>query len=75
VIAKLPVKVWDHTQLVRWANTLKVNTTALAIALKENELIDEKAFEYLKQASISSSIKVDPQLEGLTSLITTSYRA
>lgn len=67
VIAKLPVKAWDHTELVRWANTLKVNTTALAIALKENELIDEEAFDHLRQASIDSSIKVDPELEGLTS--------
>lgn len=66
VITKLPVNNWNHVELVRWANKLKVNTTALAIALKENKLVDEAAFNQLRQVSISASAKADPELEGLT---------
>jgi len=66
VISKLPVSNWTHVELARWANKLKVNTTALAIALKENKLIDEASFKQLRQVSISASAKADPELEGLT---------
>jgi Zn-dependent peptidase ImmA (M78 family)/transcriptional regulator with XRE-family HTH domain len=66
VISKLPVSNWNHVEVVRWANKLKVNTTALAIALKENRLVNEADFNQLKQVSISATIKADPELDGLT---------
>ncbi|MGB7598868.1 MAG: XRE family transcriptional regulator [Candidatus Sulfotelmatobacter sp.] len=67
VILKLPVSAWDRANMVRWADKLRVNTTALAIALKENAVIDMATFEYLKRVSISPEQKVDPELVGLTS--------
>ncbi len=66
IITKLPVENWDQVELVRWANKLKVNTTALAIALKENELIGEAEFDQLRRVSISAAAKADPELDGLT---------
>lgn len=66
VITELPVDNWNHVELVRWANRLKVNTTALAIALKENKIVDEAEFNQLRQVSISASAKADPELDGLS---------
>ena len=66
VILKLPVTSWDRTEIVRWASKLHVNTTALAIALKENNLIDKAAFDHLRRVGIRCrEEKVDPELAGL----------
>lgn len=65
VILKLPVTSWDRTEIVRWASKLHVNTTALAIALKENNLIDKAAFDHLRRVGIRREEKVDPELAGL----------
>lgn len=67
VLQELPVKSWNQTEIVRWADKLKVNATVLAIALKENKIINETTFGHLKGAKIRVGAKTDPELAGLSS--------
>jgi Zn-dependent peptidase ImmA (M78 family) len=65
VVRGLPVKQWDPTEAVRWANQFKVSTTALAISLKEADLIDESTARRLQGVRVPAESKVDPELNGM----------
>ena len=58
---------WDADKGLKWANKLKVSTTALAFALKEHNLIDNKTVETLKSVKVPKEAKNDPELSGALS--------
>src|SRR5258708_1382725 len=66
VLTNLPEHRWNQENLVRWANALKVSAIALAIGLKESQLIDEDAFASLSGVRVPREVKSDPELAGLT---------
>jgi Zn-dependent peptidase ImmA (M78 family) len=53
---------WDIDKAVDWANRLKVSTEALAIALKNAELISQSIEAKIKSVRVHSDIKIDPEL-------------
>ncbi len=65
-ITQIPVQTWNQTEIVKWANQLKVSTHALAIALKEFDLIDEWVVDDLRQARVPAHQKLDPELANLS---------
>lgn len=42
VVRGIPTKQWDTAEALRWENRFKVSTAALAIFLKEADLIDDR---------------------------------
>jgi Zn-dependent peptidase ImmA (M78 family) len=53
---------WDIDKAVDWANKLKVSTEALAIALKNADLISQPVETKIKSVRVPSDIKIDPEL-------------
>jgi Zn-dependent peptidase ImmA (M78 family) len=66
VSAALPVTEWTHDAIIDWASHFKVSTKALAIALKEAGVVDEKTAANLMQVSVPAERKVDPELVNLS---------
>ena len=64
-ITQIPVQTWNQAEIVRWASQLKVSTHALAIALKEFGIIDDRAVVELRQARVPAYQKIDPELANL----------
>jgi Zn-dependent peptidase ImmA (M78 family) len=65
LIEQIPVSVWNQVEIVRWASQFKVSTSALAIALKEVGVIDERLANRLRQVRVPAHEKVDPELANL----------
>jgi Zn-dependent peptidase ImmA (M78 family) len=65
ITRNLPVRQWNHAEIVKWASHFKVSTYALAIALKEAKVIDDKAVKELRRARVPAQQKVDPELATL----------
>jgi len=54
---------WDRAKALHWAQALRVNTEALAIALVDARLIDQStAEEHIKAVRVPRDIKEDPEL-------------
>ncbi|TGU71179.1 ImmA/IrrE family metallo-endopeptidase [Geomonas terrae] len=58
---------WSSEKVVDFASRLRVSASALAIALENNGLIDERTTEFIKSVRIPAELKLDPELEGLES--------
>lgn len=67
VVRGIPVKQWDGAAALRWANQFKVSTAALAISLKEADLIDESTARRLQGVRVPAESKIDPELSGMQS--------
>jgi Zn-dependent peptidase ImmA (M78 family) len=65
IAQQIPVRQWNHLEIVRWASNFKVSTTMLSIALKEAKVIDENTAKGLRQAKVPTHEKVDPELANL----------
>jgi len=62
-LAKLPAPAqWTDTDALRWANELRVSCVALAIALREAELINDAAFNRISRMRVPRETKIDPEL-------------
>lgn len=62
-LAKLPAPAhWTNVDAQRWANDLRVNCIALAIALKEAGLIDTGVYNRIRSLRVPREAKVDPEL-------------
>ncbi|MDR0301458.1 MAG: XRE family transcriptional regulator [Treponema sp.] len=59
-------KLWSSDKLVKWAIELKVSVSALLIALKERNFINDVYYQTFKHISIPSEYKIDPELKGLS---------
>ena len=59
---------WDSEKTIHWANALKVNTEALAIALTQAGLIDHRTEQVIRTLRIPREAKEDPELPETLSL-------
>jgi Zn-dependent peptidase ImmA (M78 family) len=66
LLKKIPVEKWNGGQLVHWAAKLKVSSAALAIGLKESEIISDSTYRDIVGARVSQNVKTDPELAGFT---------
>lgn len=55
-------RVWDLNKALFWSNKLKVSTEALANALKNINLINEKTSNSIKSVRVKRELKTDPEL-------------
>src|SRR5262249_35847194 len=53
---------WDVQKAVDYAARFKVSTSALAVALKENALIDDSTLEMIRGVKVPRAAKEDPEL-------------
>jgi Zn-dependent peptidase ImmA (M78 family) len=60
---------WDSEKALEWASKLKVSTEALAYALKNANLIDQKTERVITAVRVDSTSKVDPELSTTLSLV------
>jgi Zn-dependent peptidase ImmA (M78 family) len=68
-LEKIPdSRTWTPEKAVEWANKLKVSTEALAIALKNSNLISEDVKTQIKAVRVPRNLKVDPELSESLSL-------
>ncbi len=62
-LSKLPVpSQWTDADTLRWANELRVSCAALAIALKEAQLIDNPTYNRISRQRVPREAKIDPEL-------------
>ncbi len=67
-LKKIPnPKEWNMEKDVEWASKLKVSTTALAYALKANNLIDSNIMDKIKTVKVPKEQKIDPELANTSS--------
>lgn len=59
---------WNTEKAIDWANRLKVSTEALAIALKNADLISQSTETQIKSVKVPLERKVDPELPASLSL-------
>ncbi len=57
-------KRWDEKKASEYAARFKVSTVALAVGLKENNLIDSGTFSTVRSAMVPRDAKEDPELPG-----------
>jgi Zn-dependent peptidase ImmA (M78 family) len=65
LVRAIPVKQWNAAEALHWASHFKVSTAALAISLKEADVIDEPTARRLQGVRVPAASKVDPELSGL----------
>lgn len=65
LLRSLRERNWTSERLVHWANRLQVSGIALAIGLRESNIIDDEAFATLSRTRVPSHLKSDPELMGL----------
>ncbi len=53
---------WTDEKAQHWANELRVNCIALAIALKEANLISHENYERIRKLRVHKDSKIDPEL-------------
>lgn len=62
-LKKLPdPSAWSESVTIHWANQLRVSCAALAISLKEANLIDEITYSRISKLRVPSEDKIDPEL-------------
>ncbi len=62
-LSKLPEpSQWTDADALEWANKLRVSCVALAIALKEAQLIDILAYNRISRLHVPREAKIDPEL-------------
>jgi Zn-dependent peptidase ImmA (M78 family) len=62
-LAQLPDPAgWSDADALGWANQLRVSCVALAIALKEANLIDAATYSRIRNLRVPRGAKVDPEL-------------
>ncbi len=62
-LSKLSVlSQWTDADALRWANELRVSCIALAIALKEANLIDKVTYDRISRLRVPREAKIDPEL-------------
>lgn len=62
-LSKLPApSQWTDADALRWANELRVSCSALAIALKEAQLIDNLTYNRISRQRVPREAKIDPEL-------------
>lgn len=62
-LANLPDPAkWSDSDVLRWANDLRVSCDALGIALKESQLIDDATSQRFRQLRVPRDAKLDPEL-------------
>jgi Zn-dependent peptidase ImmA (M78 family) len=66
LLKRLPVPIWNQSEIVQWSMKLKVSTSLLATALKENGIIDDETYRDLTRVKVQTTLKTDPELDGLT---------
>lgn len=66
LVSEIPVSAWTQDEVLRWASHFKVSTTALTIALKEAEVIDEETAKHLRRVRVPAHAKTDPELTTLS---------
>ena len=54
--------LWTNAEALKWANNLRVSCAALAIALKEANLIDTSAYNRIRSLRVPREAKIDPEL-------------
>ncbi len=60
---KLPhVSLWTKEEAIKWAQELRVSTTALAFALQHAKLIDTSTSQLIRSTSVPRSSKFDPEI-------------
>ncbi|WP_079914658.1 XRE family transcriptional regulator [Paenibacillus sp. 32352] len=57
---------WDDEKVLYWSVKLNVNTEVLAIALKDERLIDSNTERLIKSVKVPRNLKIDPELRGLS---------
>jgi len=53
---------WTEADALRWANELRVSCVALAIALKEAQLVDGATYDHIRNLRVPREAKLDPEL-------------
>jgi Zn-dependent peptidase ImmA (M78 family) len=53
---------WSDEQAQHWANELRVSCIALAIALKEAQLISQQTYDRIRKLRVPKESKIDPEL-------------
>ena len=62
-LAQLPApSQWTDAEARRWANDMRVSCVALAIALKEAQLIDQAGYRRISGLRVPREAKIDPEL-------------
>jgi Zn-dependent peptidase ImmA (M78 family) len=59
-------KLWSSDKLIEWAINLKVSVSALLIALKERDLINDVYYETFGRVSIPVEYKIDPEFKNIS---------
>lgn len=60
---------WTEADALRWANELRVSCVALAIALKEAQLVDVATYDRIRNLRVPREAKVDPELPNSLSVM------
>ena len=66
MLKRLPVPIWNQPEIVKWSMELKVSTSLLATALRENQIIEDETYRDLIKVKVKTTLKTDPELDGLT---------
>lgn len=53
---------WSQAEIKKWALALKMSTHALAIGLKQHDLISDQQFENIRRVRVDREDKIDPEL-------------
>lgn len=62
-LSKLPdPNRWSDSDVIDWANRLRVSCSALAIALREAKLADQATFARISRLRVAQDAKIDPEL-------------
>jgi Zn-dependent peptidase ImmA (M78 family) len=59
-------KFWSSDKLIEWAINLKVSVSALLIALKERNFINDVYYQTFRHVSIPAKYKIDPEFRNLS---------
>lgn len=62
-LSKLPdPHEWSDSDAISWANKLRVNCSALAIALREARLVNQATYAQISRLRVPREDKIDPEL-------------
>lgn len=62
-LSKLPKpNGWSDSETIGWANKLRVSCSALAIALREAQLVNQATYVHISRLRVPQEAKVDPEL-------------
>lgn len=62
-LSKLPdPNGWSDSDVIEWANKLRVSCSALAIALREAKLVNQATYTRISKLRVPREAKIDPEL-------------